>query len=151
MDWIWENGLPDDLFVAGIGSMSFDYDDPLQVLKEWVKRVNAVDAEAVLALYSDDAVLIPTFSEQIRSTKAGISAYFDTLAGYKSVEVRVHESSVVVQSMSGQFHSVGGTYTWILATEKEQQQFEARFTYVIDLERDGPILQHHSSVMPESP
>ena len=143
--------MPEAAIVAGIVTMSFVYGHPLQVVKEWVKRVNAIDAEAVLALYSDEAVLIPTFSEQIRSSKANISAYFETLAGNKSVEVRVQESSVVVQSMSGQFHAVGGTYTWLLETDKEKRQFEARFTFVIDLGQDGPILQHHSSVMPESP
>jgi len=143
--------LPQSPIFEEILSMSFVYGHPLQVLKEWVRRVNAIDAEAVLALYSDDAILLPTFSQQIRSSRQDIKAYFETLAGHKRVVVKVHESSVVVQSLSGQFHSIAGTYSWTFEKDDEVREFEARFTYVMDLARDGPILHHHSSVMPESP
>jgi hypothetical protein len=128
--------------------MNESFNSPVQVLKEWVKRVNARDLESVLSLYSEDAVLLPTFSAEIRSSRDRIRAYFETLSGYEDVVVDLHESSITVHSLSEQSHCLGGTYGWSWKVDGEATQVEARFTYTMNLGLPGPIVHHHSSQVP---
>lgn len=39
-----------------------------KILSEWVQRVNSHDIDAVVGLYSEDAILLPTLSNVIRKT-----------------------------------------------------------------------------------
>ena len=128
--------------------MNASYNDPVDVLKKWVAGVNALDLEGVLSLYSEDAVLLPTFSPEIRSSRDRIRAYFESLSGHEDVVVDLHESSITVHSLSEQCYCLGGTYGWSWKTDGESKQVEARFTYTIDLRLPGPIVHHHSSEVP---
>jgi hypothetical protein len=128
--------------------MSSSYNDPVEVLKEWVARVNARDLEGVLSLYSEDAVLLPTFSPEIRSSRDRIQAYFEGLSGYEDVVVDLHEASVTVHSLSDHCHCIGGTYGWSWKADGVATEVEARFTYTVDLRLAGPIVHHHSSEVP---
>jgi hypothetical protein len=128
--------------------MSNTYGHPVQVLKEWVKRVNARDIEGVLALYSYDAVLIPTFSPEIRTSRERIRDYFENLAKHEDIVVDLHVGSITVQPAAGNCHCLGGTYGWSWKAGEGREAFEARFTYVVDLGKEQPILHHHSSAVP---
>ena len=112
--------------------------------------VNAADRDGVLALYSEDAVLIPTFSCETRVSGADIRDYFEGFSGYDNISVIINEDSLECQSITDSIHCLSGKYQWEWSRAGEKTFFKARFTYLIDLCRAAPILHHHSSVVPET-
>lgn len=131
--------------------MNTPYESPLAVLSRWNALVNAADKEGVLALYSDEAVLLPTFSGTNRTSGEAIGSYFDGLAGFDDISVRIHEDSLVSQQLEGSVYCLSGMYRWRWTRDGQRSRIEARFSYVIDISREAPILHHHSSVVPEVP
>ncbi|MEX0330822.1 MAG: DUF4440 domain-containing protein [Puniceicoccaceae bacterium] len=130
--------------------MSGKYESPREVLSEWNRLVNTADKDGVLALYTADAVLLPTFSGTIRASSDSIGDYFDGLSGYDAIHVLIHEDTLVSQSIEGSVHCLSGKYLWEWSKDGQQSRIEARFTYLIDTARETPILHHHSSVVPEA-
>ncbi len=124
------------------------YDNPTEALDHWVSLVNQLAVDDLLALYHDDAVLLPTFSDELLTDKEGIRGYFEELATQQEVEVSVEESSVVTQSFPGGLHSLSGIYRWRFKKSDDALIFEARFTFTLDLSHPSPILHHHSSQLP---
>ena len=124
------------------------YDNPRKALDQWISLVNQLAVDDLLALYHDDAVLLPTFSDELLTDKEGIRGYFEQLAAQQEVEVSVEESSVVEQSFSDGLFSLSGIYSWRFNKSDETLTFEARFTFILDLTRAAPILHHHSSQLP---
>jgi hypothetical protein len=53
---------------------------PRDVLEEWMHHVRRGDVEALLALYDEGAVLIPTFSNRVLANPEAIRDYFERLA-----------------------------------------------------------------------
>ena len=43
---------------------------------------------------------------------------------------------------------MNGNYLWDMVIDGETLSFEARFSYVLDLESPAPIMHHHSSQVP---
>ncbi|MFP6854171.1 MAG: nuclear transport factor 2 family protein [Opitutales bacterium] len=123
-------------------------ENPITVLNLWISRVNAMAVDDLLALYDDDAVLFPTFSDALLTNKQAIRGYFEELGGQPSIEVAINEGSVTTQSFSASLHTIGGTYDWRFDKTDDAMVLEARFTFVLDLARSSPILHHHSSQLP---
>ena len=121
---------------------------PEELLKTWIQYVNGGELEKLLALYREDAVLIPTFSNRILDTPEKIRAYFETLTSRDELSVTVHEKTIAIHTISNTVYSLSGIYCWRLAVEDELLSFEARFSYVLDLSLPAPIIQHHSSQIP---
>ena len=122
--------------------------EPRQILKTWMDAVNTGDLAGLLALYDDAAVLIPTFSNRLLSQPEKIEDYFVRLCGREELSIALHEKTLDVQHLTGTVHAMTGIYCWRFAVEGELLSFEARFSYVVDLSRAKPILQHHSSQIP---
>ena len=125
--------------------------DPKVVLNQWLAAVNALDLAGLSRLYHVDAVLVPTFSTQIRKTPERIQDYFQSLAECDRVVVLLDESTLTIQPIQGQAWCLSGHYTWDLVTCEESKYIKARFSYIIDLSSDQPILHHHSSELPQMP
>ena len=121
---------------------------PEQVLKEWMHAINTGDLEALLALYDDQAVLIPTFSNRLLSKPDSIRDYFTKICGREELSIALHEKTLNVQQIAGDIHAMNGIYCWRFAVDDELLSFEARFSYLLDLARAKPIVHHHSSQIP---
>lgn len=121
-----------------------------KVLMDWLNRVNSGDIEGVLSMYSDDAVLLPTFSDEIRTTGDDIRSYFVMISSSDKVVVELDTDSMIVQQLTETMFTIGGIYSWLLVKGEEERNFLARFTYTIDINSDKPIIHHHSSVVPQS-
>ena len=113
----------------------------------WNAAVETGDAEKVADLYSPDAVLLPTLSPEIRTTRAGIVDYFEHfLAKHPSGE----EIRSVVKVLDARSAIDTGLYRFTFHnTDGTTDSVDARYTFVYE-KRDGAwwIINHHSSLVP---
>ena len=121
---------------------------PEQILKEWMQAVNNGDLEGLMALYDDKAVLIPTFSNRLLHTPAALRDYFQKLAAREDLSIALHEKTLSIRLIVNDVYGVHGIYCWRFVVDEELLSFEARFSYVLDVAREKPIIQHHSSQIP---
>lgn len=121
---------------------------PEQILKAWMQAINEGDAVALLALYDEKAVLIPTFSNRLLSKRESIREYFEKLASREDLSIALHEKTLSIQPIKDEVYAMHGIYCWRFAIDGELLSFEARFSYVLDLALPSPIIQHHSSQIP---
>ncbi len=122
--------------------------NPEHVLKEWMQAVNTCDAEKLLALYDEKAVLIPTFSNRLLAKPESIRDYFERLCSREELSIALHEKTFHIEHVSGDVYGMHGIYCWRFAIDGELLSFEARFSYMLDLAREKPIVHHHSSQIP---
>jgi len=101
--------------------------------------------EDLLDLYAENAVLLPTFSNDLLTDKTGIRGYFEQLSGQQGIKVSVDEESIVTQSFSDSLQAISGIYRWRFGGGDEAVGIEAKFTFILDLSLSSPILHHHSS------
>lgn len=121
---------------------------PEQILRDWIEAVNKRDMEKILAFYNRNAILIPTFSNRILDSPEKIRGYFEKLASNDELNVKLHENTVKVQNVSENISALSGIYRWQLSVEGESLSFEARFSFIMDLNLQDPVIQHHSSQIP---
>ncbi len=121
---------------------------PEEILKEWIRAVNEGDIEAILALYNEKADLIPTFSNRSLSHPLTIREYFERLGSREELSLALHEKTLAVQTIQNNLCVLYGIYCWRFAVDGELFSFEARFSYLIDITLQNPILHHHSSQIP---
>ena len=124
--------------------------DPRDVLNQWMKAVNDADVDTLLGLYDPKAVLIPTFSNRILNTADKLRDYFEKLGSRPDLSIALHEKTLVIQELQSQVYALGGIYNWRFAVDGELLNFEARFSYLMDLTKPSPILHHHSSQIPRT-
>ncbi len=120
------------------------HDDVLGWFDTWNAALATLDPDQVTALYADNAVLLPTVSNQVRHNPAEIRDYF---VGFlqKSPQGVIDESNVNILSETHATNS--GVYTF---TFGDGSTVTARFSYLYVASDTGwKILQHHSSAMPE--
>ncbi len=123
---------------------------PEDLLKVWLSRVNAGDIEGILALYDEQAILIPTFSNRLLNGPQKRRDYFENLVHREDLSIALHEKTLAVQALGASLHSLCGIYCWRFAVEGELLSFEARFSFLVDLARLNPILHHHTSQIPRT-
>lgn len=121
--------------------------DPNRLLEEWTRRVNERDL-GVLELYDPNAVLVPTFSSSLLNTPEKIREYFARLCSRDELGIELHRKPRHVSAVAGDIGVLSGIYRWRFAVDEELLNFEARFSFVLDLARQSPILHHHSSQIP---
>lgn len=121
---------------------------PRDVLDRWMLAVNRGDVEGLLGLYDPQAVLIPTFSNRLLNTPDKLRDYFEKLGSREELSIALHEKTLLVQELPDRLCTLGGIYNWRFMVDGELLNFEARFSYVVDLARPQPILHHHSSQIP---
>ena len=118
--------------------------DVLGLFDQWNTALSTLNPDTVTALYADNAVLLPTVSNQVRHNQEEIRDYF---VGFlqKSPQGVVDEFNVNILSDTHATNS--GVYTF---TFGDGSKVSARFSYLYVASDDGwKILQHHSSAMPE--
>ena len=118
--------------------------DVLGLFDQWNTALSTLNPDTVTALYADNAVLLPTVSNQVRHNHEEIRDYF---VGFlqKSPQGVIDEFNVNILSDTHVTNS--GVYTF---TFGDGSKVSARFSYLYVASDDGwKILQHHSSAMPE--
>jgi hypothetical protein len=87
-------------------------------------------------------VLLPTLSDEIRSTKQGLESYFvDFLK--KSPQGKI---TALYATQRDGYTIASGNYDFTLTTDGKKSVVPARFTYVFN--KNCKIIQHHSSEQP---
>ena len=124
--------------------------EPRQILDQWMQAVNGADVESLLKLYDASAVLIPTFSNRVLNTPEKLRDYFEKLGSRPDLSIALHEKTLIIQELENQHYALAGIYNWRFAVDGEILNFEARFSYVMDLSKPNPILHHHSSQIPRT-
>jgi hypothetical protein len=120
------------------------------VVHAWMNALNARQIDTVLALYAEDAVLLPTFSPHTLHTAAGRRGYFELLAGRPGFSVSLHERTLRVQSLAAGFEAASGIYRFHVEIDGEPLVFEARFSFLVELDSPKPVRHHHSSQIPRT-
>ena len=116
----------------------------LDLFEDWNDALKTLNPDTVTALYADDAVLLPTVSNQVRHNHEEIRDYFEGFL-QKSPQGVIDEFNVNILSEAHATNS--GIYTF---TFGDGSKVRARFSYLYGATEDGwNILQHHSSAMPE--
>lgn len=123
---------------------------PEELIQKWVQAVNEGNVEALIGMYNEKAVLIPTFSNRMRKTPERIRDYFETLEAKPGLHLGLHDNTVTVVPIQNRAYGISGLYCWQFLVDDELLNFEARFSYVVDLDQKSPILQHHSSQIPRT-
>ncbi len=121
---------------------------PRTVLDRWMQAVNQGDVANLLALYAPQAVLIPTFSNRLLNTPDKLRDYFEKLGSREELSIALHEKTLLTQTLGETVFALSGIYNWRFAVDGELLNFEARFSYLLDLALPAPILHHHSSQIP---
>ncbi|KAG2441855.1 hypothetical protein HXX76_003463 [Chlamydomonas incerta] len=120
----------------------------LGLFAAWNAALKTLDSETVADMYAPSAVLLPTVSNQYRTTRDEIIDYFDHFlpkgpqGALDKYEIR-HLADGVVQLL--------GIYTFTM-TLQGNAKVQARFSYTYARQANGKwlIVEHHSSAMPEN-
>jgi uncharacterized protein (TIGR02246 family) len=111
----------------------------------WNIALCSANPVGVSELYSEDSVLLPTFSNRLRRGRSEICDYFEHfLINRPYVEIVQSNIRVI-----GEFAANSGIYNFHFS-QGPIECFQGRFTFVY--RKDGEewfILQHHSSAIPE--
>ncbi|MGN9755972.1 SgcJ/EcaC family oxidoreductase [Streptomyces sp. SD31] len=116
---------------------------------EWNAALKTQDPQKVADLYWDDAVLLPTLSNQVRADRDSRVDYFEHFLANKPVGKKIATHINVLDS-----NSVldAGVYEFALTDHDTGKKSIAKARYTYEWEkRDGEwkIVSHHSSLMPE--
>ncbi len=122
--------------------------EPTQFPGFWARFINQGHIDEVVALYRNGAVLMPTFSPNSVRNETDLKHYFEGLASKRNLQVRVQEKNLDCLLIEKHCYLVSGIYEFSFEVEGALQTFPSRFTFVIDLEQENPILHHHSSQIP---
>lgn len=109
----------------------------------WNQALVSGEVDRVVALYADDAILLPTLSNRVRHDHGEIAAYF---ADFLKKQPR----GTLTESNVRRFGDVAinsGSYVFRLG---DGQEVPCRFTFVYRRSAGAwRIVEHHSSQMPE--
>ena len=114
---------------------------------DWNAALATGDPQKVADRYAPNAVLLPTVSNQVRSTRAEIVDYFEHFLKNKPSGT-ILDSHVAVLNAEDAIDA--GTYRFALTQNGQPATVDARYTFVYE-KVDGKwlIVNHHSSAMPE--
>ena len=117
--------------------------DIIELFDEWNQALQTKDPDKVVSLYADDAVLLPTLSNEVRHNHHEIKDYFIHFLA-KNPQGSIDESNIrifddlAVNSGIYSFKFGDGTIA------------KARFTFVyLFKDQIWKIIEHHSSLLPE--
>ncbi|POX50942.1 SgcJ/EcaC family oxidoreductase [Streptomyces sp. Ru72] len=116
----------------------------------WNAALKTGDPKKVADRYANDAVLLPTVSNKIRTSHAEIEDYFQHFLRKKPVGKKIR---TIVKVLDGNSAIDTGVYQFTVVDPKTgtKRTVEARYTYEYEKQPNGNwlIVNHHSSAMPE--
>jgi hypothetical protein len=137
--------------IAGVISTNMQeqcMDRAKEILRTWMEAINARDVDAILALYNEQAVLVPTFLNRILNTPDKLRDYFERLGNRDGLSIELHDNTVIVQPWHDEVCLLTGIYCWRFVVDGALLSFEARFSFLMDFQSPAPIIHHHSSQIP---
>ena len=116
----------------------------------WANSINAGELEKVIGLYNKYFTLMPTFSPHSVNNLASLTDYFTQLGSRKGINVALHENTVSCQHTGANAYVLTGIYSFGFEVDGTLLTFPSRFTFVLNLDEEQPILHHHSSQIPRT-
>jgi uncharacterized protein (TIGR02246 family) len=116
------------------------------LLTLWCTTLERGNPQDLVALYAPDATLLPTVSNQTRSSSAQILEYFERFLQLQP-RAKKHTQNISVYE---KIAINSGVYSFQTQTAAGPQDLVCRFTFVYRKDTAGwRIIEHHSSMMPE--
>jgi hypothetical protein len=115
---------------------------PFEILNSWQQHLNEKNLSGVLKLYDIGCVLIPTFSSEILADHEQIKEYFIEVIEVQKGKVEFQPNSISEQQVGVNIYLLSGKYYFHLM---EKEKILARFSFLVNLLSENPILHHHSS------
>ncbi|MFY9287014.1 MAG: DUF4440 domain-containing protein [Alphaproteobacteria bacterium] len=117
-------------------------------LTSWVAAMETGSSTAVLPLYVDSAILLPTLSSEILTTPEARKTYFDKLTAHKNLKIELQQA---IARAYGDTAIASGLYTFSYTQSGKTVRIPARFSFVYKKGEDGRLLiiEHHSSKLPK--
>ena len=116
----------------------------------WADCVNNSLIDDLISLYHEGAVLMPTFSPRIAKNKKALESYFKQLSSREGMHVDPHNETINCMEIDLKIFVVNGAYDFKFNVDGTLLTFPSRFTFVLDLAKESPILHHHSSQIPRT-
>ncbi len=135
-------------FARGVAPVTVKEGTPeiASALDSWKGAVEGGDAEAIVALYDKNAIMISTFVQQPITKRADLLSYYKKVVSNPDVRVEVQESH---PRRFGNVAVNTGRYTLSYTQEGEEVVVPARFSFVYQLQGGKwVIVDHHSSAVP---
>ena len=115
---------------------------PFEILNSWQQHLNEKNLSGVLKLYDISCVLIPTFSSEILTDREQIKEYFFNIIEVLKGKVEFQPNIISEQQVGENIYLLSGKYIFHLM---EKEKIPARFSFLVNLLSENPILHHHSS------
>ncbi len=115
---------------------------PFEILNNWQQHLNEGNLSGVLKLYDISCVLIPTFSSEILTDREQIKEYFIKVIEVQKGKVEFQPNSISEQQVAENMYLLSGKYFFHL---KRKEKIPARFSFIVKLLSENPIMHHHSS------
>ena len=113
------------------------------IVNSWAYSIQFRDPMRMLDFYSDDAVLLATYSNLLVG-KPPILDYFISFLNKEGLQCKV--TDIFHTTFVDGNHACSGLYTFSFYDKGQHQEVDARFTFVV---KNNQITMHHSSVDPE--
>ena len=123
---------------------------PEKILEQWIEYVNELEVENVIKLYDYKSIILPTFTQDPLSTPKQIKEYFKHLSSRKNLRVDLHAETLTKYKIDEHKYILIGTYSFHYIVDDESLTLPSRFTFLLDMSRERPILHHHSSQIPRT-
>ena len=113
----------------------------------WNAALQTGSPELVASLYAPDAVLLPTVSNRVRTTRAEIVDYFQH---FLALQPRGVVNQQFIRVLSPDLALNAGIYTFDVVRDGRPEQVTARYDFLYKrVNGRWLIADHHSSKMPE--
>ena len=113
-----------------------------KILESWQYNLNEGNLSEVLKLYNISFVLIPTFSSEIITDHEQLKKYFLNLLDIQKATVEFKSNSISEQKVCENTYLLSGQYFF---HENGGQVIPARFSFLVNILSENPIMHHHSS------
>lgn len=115
------------------------------LLSRWAQAISSGRIEDVLRLYALDAILVPTFSNEIIVEEDGRRRYFENFLSDGGPVCTVDREESRVDRKLGTV-AIGGIYSFCLRRGTGEETVPARFLFTFEeIEAHWLITGHHSS------
>jgi len=121
----------------------------LHFLSDWCHAIGSGDLDEIMAMYEEDAVLLPIFGSEVLRGQEQLRAYFTTLL--ERPNLTVHGEDVEINQNATTGHRVlSGDYEFSWGTNaNDMTHLHARYTFAVAQVGDKWVAStHHSSVRP---
>jgi uncharacterized protein (TIGR02246 family) len=116
------------------------------LFKQWNQSLQTGSAEKVAKNYANNAILLPTLSNQVHNNPGEIKDYFLNFLKLKPFG-KIDEQNIRIYC---NIAINSGIYTFDLNQNGKVNKVQARYTFVYrNINHKWLIIEHHSSAMPE--